>query len=100
MRLKSFCEILGSILNFAGGAVLTYEALIVKDKIYSEENVREIQESFRARGLENQVTYKGRPVSKLQEIMAEASLYRAKLGAILMTVGFLLDIAGKLPCDF
>jgi hypothetical protein len=99
MKLKLALELLGSLLTFAGGAILTWDALMVRRRILSERGIQDIQDRLEKAGAGDILTYKGRPLSEqinLQLLLAEKTLIRTRVGLGLVTAGFLFDFLGKL----
>jgi hypothetical protein len=99
MKLKLAIELLGSMLTFAGGFVLTLDALMVRRRILSESGIQDLLNRWEQAGEANTFTYKGRPLNEqinLQLFLAEKTLIRSRVGLGLVTAGFLLDLVGKL----
>jgi hypothetical protein len=75
---------------------------MVRQRVLSESGIKALQEVLAKAGAPDSLTYKRRPLSRegnLQLLLAEKSLIRARIGLILLTVGFLLDFLGKLVAE-
>jgi hypothetical protein len=93
-------DLVGSILNFIGGAFLTWDALTVRKKIKGESGIRDLQEALEKKGAGDLLTHDGHPLGNEQTFqvwLSLPSLVRTKIGFLLITVGFLLDLITK--CD-
>lgn len=88
-------ELCGTVLNFLGGAVLSWDALTVK-KVKTEIGARHLREIFQGVGLLDRLTdNKGIPLKDEEEVQlwrARRSLPWTRTGFILMTLGFFLEI--------
>ena len=95
--MKIPLDVLSSILNFAGGVILTWDALSVR-KIQVEAGSRHLQEGLAEAGLGDLLTFKGRSVrdeTTFQLWASRRSRLWALIGLLVMTAGFLLDILAK-----
>lgn len=91
-------ELWGSILNFAGGALLSYDPLYAKRRVFAESGARLFLRAARKLKVKNLKTADGLPVDSeenLQIAAAERSETLARYGFLVMTLGFLLDLLGK-----
>jgi hypothetical protein len=90
-------EILGSILSFVGGGILSLDALCAVGRVYQETGHEAVQDAVReANG--QYVDKDGKPAwSRLRARLwfAQNSAALAKLGFSVMTFGFLLDMLSK-----
>jgi len=88
-------DLVGSVLNFAGGAVLTLDALRVRARIRAEDGAQQLQELLEKSGAGQLLTDKaGRPLNspaRLKLWLSASSLRWAWLGFALMTLGFLAE---------
>lgn len=93
-------DLVGSILSFAGGVVLTVDAFLVRYNIRVEEGALEILEGLEEKQASRVLTdEKGVPLNseaRLRLWLSRASLRRAQVGFVLMTAGFLLDLFSRL----
>lgn len=97
MHLASL-ELWGSILNFAGGALLSYDPLYAKRRVFAESGAKFFLQVARRLKLKNLKTAGGQPVDSeenLQIAAAERSETLARYGFLIMTIGFLLDLLAK-----
>ena len=95
--MKIPLDILGSVLNFVGGVILTWDALSVR-KVLAEAGARQIQEGLQKAGLGELLTFKGQPLSDattFQLWSSRRSRLWARVGLVVMTIGFLVDILVK-----
>lgn len=92
-------ELGSSILTFAGGLLLTLEALFVRQRTHEESGARRLLAAMGRIGAPDLLKdRRGRPLSEeraLQLWFAERSFRWAWLGFSLMSVGFLLEIAAR-----
>lgn len=89
-------EIWSSILNFLGGAILSWDAFRVRRRVREESGARRFQEIMRqVGGGEVLKTKEGDPVNTEKALklwLSERSLKYAVIGFALMTAGFLLHL--------
>lgn len=91
-------EIWGSILNFAGGALLSYDPLYAKRRVLAESGAKLFLGVAMRLKLKNLKTASGEPLDseeRLQTASAERSEKLARYGFVVMTAGFLLDLLAK-----
>jgi len=92
-------DLVSSIMNFLGGAFLTWDALYIKQRIQAETGIRRLQEGLEELGAGDLLTYHGKPLKEgetLQFWLASRPLRWTKIGFVLMTLGFLLDCLAKI----
>ena len=93
-------DLVASILSFAGGVVLTVDALLVQREIRVEHGAKQLLEALGKRQAGNVITNEGgEPLDnekRLRLWLALRSLRRTQAGFALMTIGFLLDLFVRL----
>lgn len=91
-------EVISSIMNFAGGAFLTWDALYIKQKIQAKTGIQRLQEGLAEMGAGDLLTHRGKPLKEGQTFqlwLSSRPLRWTKIGFALMTLGFLLDLVTK-----
>src|SRR5271154_337476 len=99
-------EIWSSILTFAGGTLLTVDALRVGQRIRTERGAQRLQKALKERkrraAADQSFTLKdedGNPLKTETELslwLAKTTLHWAWEGYLLITAGFVLDFLSKL----
>lgn len=93
-------DLVASILSFAGGVVLTVDALLVQREIRVEHGAQQLLEALDKRQASNALTNEaGEPLDNVKRLrlwLALRSLRRTQAGFALMTIGFLLDLVVRL----
>jgi hypothetical protein len=96
--LKHYCELAASILGFAGGAILSLDALFAVRTAQEERGKESVREAVRkAKGV--YVDDQGRPLTSAYDLrlwFARQSVWSARIGFSLVTAGFLFDLISKL----
>jgi len=89
----------GKIASFAGGLMLSWDALTVQRRIKIEAGAHKLQDILNNAGLGDQLKdRRGQSLKseeRLQLWLARRSLPWTQLGFILMTLGFLLDLVSS-----
>ena len=92
--------ILGSTLSFAGGAVLTLDALTIRKRIRAASGTAKLQQVLAKMGRPDVLKDPlGKPLDSKVSIdlwLAARSLEWTRAGLAMMTLGFLLDLASRL----
>jgi hypothetical protein len=98
-------EICSSLLTFAGGTLLTLDALLIGRRIRTERGARRLQRALEKRKKSapeyRSFTLKdenGKPLKTETELslwLAKTTLHWAWRGYLLMTAGFVLDLIAK-----
>jgi len=91
-------EISASVLGFLGGSVLSLDALCAVRRVRQEKGKDEIRQAVEEAG-GHYVDSRGNSLASdfsLRRWFASRSVLWARIGFSLMTLGFLLDILGKL----
>ncbi|HYU31940.1 MAG TPA: hypothetical protein VEW48_07240 [Thermoanaerobaculia bacterium] len=93
-------DLVGSLLSFAGGVVLTVDAFLVRYNIRVEQGALQLREALERRQAGDVITSEaGDPLGsekRLRLWLALRSLRRTQAGFALMTAGFLLDLFVRL----
>jgi len=88
-------EFWGAVLNFLGGAILSWDILTTK-RIKTRIGAQHLQKIFQQVGLGDKLTDdEGKPLTDEDQLLlwhASRSLGWARAGFIMMTLGFLLEI--------
>ena len=93
-----WCEISASVLGFAGGALLSFDAIYGRQRLLQEEGknaAREGAEEHRATFVD---PHRSKPIageSGVRIWFAERSQRWNRMGFLLLTAGFLIDLIGK-----
>jgi hypothetical protein len=94
--MHSILELLSAVLSFAGGALLSIDALRLKRRIRAESGAQDFLNALRTVGAADALKdEQGRAlntVTALQLWFANRSLKWTWLGFLLMTAGFLLQV--------
>jgi hypothetical protein len=99
-------EIWSSLLTFAGGTLLTLDALLVGRRIRTERGAQRLQTALKKRKAEKTTTNpsftlrdeNGNPLKTETEVslwLAKTTLHWAWQGYLLITTGFVLDFISK-----
>jgi hypothetical protein len=92
-----WCEISSASLGFAGAALLSLDAVLGKRRVFQEAGKAAAQECAEAAGA-TYVDERGQPIrgeSGIKLWFAARSQRWNRMGFLLMTAGFLADLAGK-----
>jgi hypothetical protein len=97
MTTQHWLDVLGGVLMFVGGLVLTVDALTVRRRARRDRGATILNEILQG---DNPVKdLEGRSLqdrTNLELWLSRAPLRRTWIGFLLTTLGFLLDLAGKL----
>jgi hypothetical protein len=92
-----WCEISAAVLGFAGAALLSVDAILGKRRVFQEAGKNAAQEGAEMAGA-TYVDDRGQPIrgeSGIKLWFAARSQRWNRAGFLLMTAGFLMDLAGK-----
>jgi len=93
-------EFLSSLLAFAGASLLAYDALMAPTRQRTIQGAKNLLDLLKEMDKQGFVTISGQEIRSEQEFaiwMASMTRTRAKLGFVLLSVGFFLDLVTKIP---
>jgi hypothetical protein len=97
---KPLLEILVSIINFFGAAILCADALRIKRSVKEKAGAEKLVQYLRSAGKSDLISdEKGKPLDSqhaLDEWLAGRTLRLGWVGFMLITLGFLIDLIAKL----
>ena len=89
--MPSHClEITASALGFLGGAFLSLDALSAVTRVREEKGKEAVQHALRSAGVERMTS-----AYALRLWFARKSVLWARIGFVLLTIGFFLDLIAK-----
>jgi hypothetical protein len=97
MTPKTSCDIAGAIFMFAGGALLTWDALTTRKRTKRDRGAEVLNEILEGDNPLKDLS--GRPLEdhrNLDRWLSRGPLKRTWIGFLLTTLGFLLDLVAKL----
>jgi hypothetical protein len=95
----SYFEVFGSLFNFAGGTILAVDALRQQKRLRAQSGAERFLDIMKKHQLSEQlIDDDGKPLdtpTAFQRWFARHSQHLAWQGFVVMTAGFVLDLAGK-----
>jgi hypothetical protein len=87
----------GTVLNFAGGALLSYDPIYARKRVVADSGAKFFLGVAQRLKLKNLKTESGEALndSNIKKATAERSEKLARYGFLVMTAGFLFDLLGK-----
>lgn len=94
--MPEILELGGKVLSFAGGALLTFDMLRVRQGIEAESGGKALLKAGAGKALRARDGTAVQNEAALRLLLSRSSTTRAWIGFLLMTCGFLLEIIGLL----